>query len=236
MKGHNGHKGEVPTRDIKEDEDGAFILPAHTHAQRLQTTPTLAIGEALQHECYNPVLRNAFYHDVAIRILSTPNPARNFKAIAAALGVTTTALRTHLGTPEFQQIYTMERERYFGNISEAIRSEKVPSYIRRSALVTRAQTVLGELLDAVQRDLAKAQENGTMTSAERVKAGAALVNAALTHLDKDSAANTKQGSTTTTINITADRAALIQNTLVESGVDLSDMLPPALAGSGRVDE
>jgi len=163
------------------------------------------------------VILDAQYHDIALRVIA----GQSVREIAVSQGIAVKRIRHMMMDPRLQEIYIRERDKIKTDISGLIKDEKAPSIVRKGALVTRAQTLLGEVMEAVHGHIQDSNGNGGRLKATMLKAGVDASVAAFNHLEPKGGG---PGATTNTINITADKAAFIQGVLRESGVDLSDVL------------
>ena len=213
-----GHDNPTPARAVAAALSSTELVPGYDFANKEHwLARTLSARNDGLGGGSPRVIVDARYHDIALRVIA----GQSVREIAASQGLATKRIRHMMMDPRLQEIYIRERDKIKTDISGLIKDEKAPSIVRKGALVTRAQTLLGEVMEAVHGHIQDADSNGGRLKATMLKAGVDASVAAFNHLEPKGGG---PGATTNTINITADKAAFIQGVLRESGVDLSDVL------------
>lgn len=144
-------------------------------------------------------------------------------SLAKEVGVTTGRLKMILASPQYRDIYAKVSESFYGSIDDHIKDERMDSLIRSNAIQARGMTVLGEILDVVQKHTKDVISGGVMPKATLIKAGVDAVAEARQTSAQMAGRTTAQG-TTVNFNINGKHASLIQGALRESGVNLNDVL------------
>lgn len=145
-------------------------------------------------------------------------------SLAKEMGMTTHRLKTILASPQYRDIYAKTSEAFYGSIDEHIKDERMDSLIRSNAIQARGMTVLGEILDVVQKHTKDVLGGGVMPKATLIKAGVDAVAEARQTSAQMAGRATGQGASTINFNINGKHASLIQGALRESGVNLNDVL------------
>lgn len=165
------------------------------------------------------LLDNVRFEEVARRMLMQQRPFE----IAEALGVSTRHIYKILKADGFVDVYNRVRDTIYSNLDGVIFDEKAAPLLRARASTMRAQTVVAEVIEEVRKRIAKGQAKAADM---RV-----AVHAAFGTMDRSQSelANrtVKHEHTTTRLNVTADAREIIRSTIRESGLDLSDLLPPS---------
>lgn len=152
--------------------------------------------------------------DVARRILLN----RSVAQIGRELGISSVSVRAIIDRVEFAAIFDRIRTEMYRTIDETIADERADTMLRRDALYERGMTLAGEIMEAVRKHI----KDAPVPRAAVLKAGVDAV--AQVRMFKDEAPQSTPGRATFNLNVTADKAAIIQATMIESGVDLSDIL------------
>lgn len=160
---------------------------------------------------------DAEFTDIALRVLAGQTPLE----IATIRGVKVQYIRTRLRDPRLQAVYLRERDKHAADVSGALRDEKLPTVIRKRALVTRGQTVIGEVLDQVRTHIAEHSGN---VKAAILKAGIEAANVAFNHEGMER--NAGGSSPDANFKIQADKAIVINQMVAEADIDISDLFTP----------
>jgi hypothetical protein len=167
------------------------------------------------------VIDRARYEDIARRVLMQQSRSE----IARAHNFTTRHLRRVLVEPEFIEVFEKARKALFDDIDQVIADEKTAPLIRARAQMIRSQTVVHEVMEEVRKRI----------SGGRAKAAdmRVAINAAFGMMDRSKGELGSErgagsgGTNVNVLNVSATAREILRDTIGESGVDLSDVMPVA---------
>lgn len=146
----------------------------------------------------------------------------SYASLARELATSPATVKKLMATAVYRETYSRVSDETYGTIDDAIVDERRDVLTRGDALQRRALTLLGEAMEISRAHIAAVRGNPSAARSSLIQAGidaAAEVRQVVT----SRAAATSNGAT---INVTVNRqqAVVIRGALVESGVDLSDIL------------
>lgn len=197
-------------------EDDAEVLPSKSRQETgmMGYLASVESGTLTGRPPHEEVIWVARAEDISRRILL----GRTVPQVAREIGMTSVNVRNIMARPEFMPVFERIRTSMYKPIDETIADERADVLLRKDALYSRAMTMAGEIMDAVRQHI----KDAPVPRAAMLKAGVDAL--AQVRMLKDAAAPVQAAASHFHLNVSADKAAVIQATLAESGVDLSDIL------------
>ena len=141
--------------------------------------------------------------------------------ISSRLNLSISQVNRYISDPRFRPIYTEVADQLYGDVDNLIRDEKAHVTLRKSAVQTRALTVLANVLDAANDHISKERElHAGSAHGVRSTILKAAVDAARLAVDMNEGPGRRGEGATTLVNIKMPpaAAAVVRDTAREIGV------------------